>query len=289
MRDVMTHLQREGTYFVGGTSSIWVPKGRLKYIDKSVCNHWPDLDGQTRLMTPGEACRTELQREWPDLKKVGWHRGMQSLFDKRSPLHYTGPFSGRMVYIDLVAAYSQIYEKLWLDTSYPRGYFGRYPLAGVAGRLKDWKQARNSLVGIVRSREMVAYRGTKRITIKMKNKYLSPGLWATVQGLLHWIANSALLFGAIYVNVDGYIFKDDESDDWVHFMEWLGYREVRHTIRTAGMGEIVGWNNYVIGTSRTQANKLGLITKSKEFSNVNKNDDTYRWWKYWSNLSLISS
>lgn len=282
----MEHLQREGTYFIAGTNSIYVPQGRVKYLDKAVCKPWFDLDGQSRLTAPGEAVRIELTREWPDLKRVGWSSKQVALFDWRSPMFYSGPYVGPMIYVDLDAAYSQIYEKLWLDTTYPRGYYGQYPLVKVAERLKGWKTARNSLIGICRSREGVAYRGTRRISIKMKNRYLSPGLWATVQTILHWIASEALKHDAIYVNVDGYIFPGNSELLTDNFLFKLSEWGFRWSIRAQGQGEIVSWNNYRIGQTRTQANRLNLVQNSKEFSNVKRNSQR-RWREYWEGVRRI--
>ncbi len=286
MRSVMSHLQNEGTYFLAGANSIYIPKGKVKYLDKSVCKPWADLEGNVGLMAPGEAVRTELEREWPALKRVGWAGRQVTLLDWRSPMKYTGPASCPMTYVDLDGAYLQIYKMLWLDTTYPRAYYGRYPLSNVADRLSVWKGARNSLIGICRSRDAIAYKGRKRIQIKMKNKYLSPGLWATTQAILHWIASMAVYHGAIYVNVDGYIFpKMDESlmDEFLIRISGLG---IRWSIRAEGEGEIVSWNNYRVGHSQTQAYKLGLIQKSKEFTNViDHNGD--QWENYWMGCRRI--
>lgn len=276
----MSHLKNEGTYFVGGSNSIYVPKTKTKYLDRRSCRPWMNVEGEIGLMAPGEAVRSELTREWPDLKRVGWSAGHISLLDFRSPLHYTGTAAGQMTYVDLDGAYCQIYENLWLDTSYPRGYYGRYPLANVATKLKDWKGARNALVGISRAREAVAYKGTRRIALKVKNRYLSPGLWATVQVILHMIANKAIDCGAIYVNVDGFIFPETDGTTMDEFLFWLSGLGFRWSIRAQGIGEIVSWNNYQISTTRTKANKLGLTRNSREFSNVNTNVGV-EWEIYW--------
>lgn len=287
IRNVMSHLQNEGTYFMGGINSIYVPRGKLKYIDKSVCKNWPDLEGQYRLMPPGEAARLEMLREYPDLKRVGWLPGHIKLLDQRSPLHYEGPAVGQLIYIDLDAAYSQIYKNLWLDTPYPRGLGGQYPLAAIADKLKDWKVARNSVIGIARSTTMVGYRGTKRITVKIKNRFLAPGLWATVQSLLHWIASRAIACGAIYVNTDGYIFYADPPEFWIDFASWLTSQKIVWSIRAEGQGEVVSWNNYQIGSFQTQSHKLNLSHKSKGFTNVNSTDKN--WVRYWSNLRKLKT
>lgn len=286
LREVGDHLRREGIYYIAGANSIYVPSGRRKYIDKAVVKQWPDLEGQLREMTPGEAARTELIREWPDLKRVGWSPGHITLFDWRSPMHFTGPNVGRFIYIDLDAAYSQIYEKLWLDVAFPTGLYGRYPLANVASRLKDWKVARNSLVGLVRSRQGVAYRGQKRITLKMKNRFLSPGLWASVQATLHWIAVKAVSLGCLYINTDGYVFREDLTEFWEEFVIWLSMNQIRWSIRTQGEGEIVSWNNYNIGGKATKANQLNLTSNAKEFTNVNTEYEA-KWRSYWGRVCAI--
>lgn len=283
----MSHLQSQGTYFIAGTNTLYVPAGRKRYVDKTVCKPWPDLNGDIRLLNPGEAARIELAREWPDLKRVGWRGGMIGLLKWRSPLHYSGQYVGPMIYIDLDGAYSQIYERFWLDTSYPRGYYGQYPLWDVAQRLKVWKSARNSLVGITRSTEAVAYRGTNRIVLKTKNKYLSPGLWASVQTTLHWIMNKAIELGAIYGNVDGYIFPLPSWAFVEDFTEWLSDNQVKWSIRAQGSGEVVCWNNYRIGQVRTKANQLNLKHKSKEFTNVS-DTNADEWAAYWKNCGEIA-
>jgi len=287
LADVMSHLKAEKTYFIAGTHSIYVPKGRVRYIDKSVCKPWLGLDGQYRLHSPGEAARTELIREWPDLKRVGWPGGAIKLLNWRSPMFYSGPHVGPMIYIDLVGAYSQIYEKLFLDTSFPRGYYGQWALGAVADRLKVWKSARNALIGIARSTEAVAYRGTARIRLKTKNRFLSPGLWATVQAILHWIADEAIKNGAIYANVDGYILPTVAWEFVENFLFFLSDHDILWSIRDQGPGEIVTWNNYRVGSTRTQAYKLNLTHKSRSFTNVT-NCDGEKWATYWRNIGKIA-
>ncbi len=284
---VISHLKRQSTYFIAGINSIYVPAGRRKYVDKTIVKPWPDSEGEIRQMTPGEAARTELMREWPDLKRVGWPGKLVSLLDWRSPMLFAGAQAGPMMYIDLDAAYSQIYEKLWLDVAYPRGYYGRYPLKNVAERLKIWKAARNSLIGITRSRQGVAYRGQRRIVLKMKNRYLSPGLWATTQNLLHMVMAKAIECGAVYGNVDGFVFKLSLWEEIEEFTFWMSDLGFRWSIRSQGEGEIVSWNNYSIGGKATKAYKLNLSSSNRSFNNVCVNNEG--WENYWRNCQKIAS
>lgn len=285
---VTSHLRSETTYYIAGSNSAYVPSTKTKYVDKSVCKQWPDLEGQSRLMTPGEAARTEMMREWPLLDRVGWFKGHAKLFDKRPPLHYAGPRVGHMVYVDLDSAYHQLYSNMWLDQLWPRGYYGRYPLSEPANRLKGWKGARNSLVGICRARSGAAYKGNKRITLRFKNRFLSPCLWATVQDLLHVVASKAVELGAIYINTDGYLFYTDPPEFYETFVTWLSENGFRWSVRATGNSEVVSWNNYRVGSTCTKANELSLIQSSKEFTNVNF-ENRAKWLKWWENARTISA
>lgn len=286
LRTVMDHLRKQVIYHTLGSSSIYVPSTQTKYMDIAVCREWPNLEGYIEMMMPGEAARTEMNRSFPGLERVGWNGPHVKLFDMRVPLHYEGPTRGEFTYIDLKAAYWQIYKRLWLDVAYPCGFYGLYSLSEVARALRDWKAARNALIGLVRSREIVGVRGSRRYTLTTKNKFLSPCLWATVMSLLNWIAFEALRWGAIYINTDGYIFPTQTLQELDGFMEFLIDHEINFEIRTAGEGEIVSWNNYQIGSFRTKSNELGLTTRSKEFSCVKQT--ARNWGKYWLSIGAIS-
>lgn len=279
-------LQVRGIYFLAGLSSIFVPSRNEKYLvshnhkGKSLVMEWPDLDGEMLWMSPGEAARTELKREFPDIKRVGWKRGHTSLFDWRWPMCYMGRWQGDGVYVDLIGAYEQIYRRLWLDTCFPRGK-GRLALYPIATRLGKWKPARNSLLGIVRSRISYGYRGGSSVKLRPQNQYLSPGLWATVQSVLNEVAWQAIKAGAVYVATDGYILPQSQRQkSFVAFLQDYGfsYREI------AGEFDIKGWGCYsgphkqtvsyaardYVGTSQIRAIRLPF-----------PNDELYitNWWK----------
>lgn len=239
-------LQSRQIWFLAGIGSIFVPSRNEKYLithnhrGKSLIMEWPDLDGEMLWMTPGEAARTELRREFPDIKRVGWQRGHTKLFDACWPMVYLGRWRGEGVYVDLIGAYEQIYRKLWLDTAFPRGR-GRLPLCHIATRLSKWKPARNSLLGIIRSRISYGFRGGASIQLRPKNQFLSPGLWATVQGILNELAWQAVKAGAVYIATDGYILPySQRARDFVELLYCFGFkaREI------AGDFDIKGWGNY---------------------------------------------
>lgn len=274
-------LVKSGTYFTAGHSSLYVPSLSTKYLNEKAVRHWLDLDGEIVAMTAGEAARTELERAFPLLKRVGWLSKEVSLFDARSPCHFTGQARGEMIYVDLASAYYQIYKCLWLDTTYPRGLYGRFPLRDVGDALKHWKAARNGVIGIVRSRVLIGFRGHKRVEMQIQNKFLSPGLWATVQDTLHWIAREAISKGAIYVNTDGYLFPMDASG-FEGFLSFLDDHNLKWKVRAQGDGRIKAWNSYKVGSFQTMPYKLKMSSNNtnKEFTNVRPASKTTKWGEY---------
>lgn len=282
--NVRSGLIDSKVFFIAGTCTMYVSAINTKYLIKKACKLWPDQDGNLVYMPPGEAARAELDRAFPNIKRVGWSRGHAILFDKRPPIKHSGEAHGHMVYVDLVGAYHQIYRHLWLDAPYPRAVNGHYPLWAVARRLEEWKVARNSVIGVTRNRHVVAMRGTRRISLSVKNPYLSPFLWATVQGILHWIAGVAVTMGAIYVNTDGYVFLGSDSSD--AFIRFLIDHRLSSTVRAAGEGHIRGWNCYKIGERETTSyEKSQQFTYTKEFDHV---EGDRRWSNYWATVRGIS-
>lgn len=276
LRLLRDELIASETYFIGGTASVYVPSKRTKWMNQNSTMHWPDVAGIPTLMTPGEAARTELDRAFPNHRRVGWTRPMIRLFDWRSPMHYGGPQMGEFIMIDLKSAYYQVYRLLWLDVPFPRG-FGSKALLPVAEALKEWKAARNSVVGVCASREAIGIKGQERKVLKIKNKYLSPGLWATVQAVLHAIATLALHHGAVYINTDGYIFP--LSSSWNDFCEGLMQIDFEFEFRAIGDGMISGWNSYKVDDKSTHIHRLGLGPSAKEFSNVQQ-QEIGQWFEY---------
>lgn len=287
MRILQSTLEKDYVYHIPGATSVWVPSQNTKYMLADVSRRWTDLNDDCVVMTPGEAARTELRRAFPDIRRVGWSGPMISLFKMTAPAVFTGPAQGYFIYIDLKAAYYQFYRKLWLDTPYPCGYGQMYPLASVAEALKDWKTARNSVLGVCAARRSEGVRGPKRRKLFVTNSFLAPGLWATVMSLLHWVAAKALECGAIYINTDGYIFNLSDYDKVDEFICWLGEHEIAMEVRDVGDSTIRTWNNYQIGFTKTKPFQFNLKTYTKEFNNVRTTD--YDWGSYWRNCGRYAN
>lgn len=286
LKEITARLRADDTFYIAGAAGVTCQSLGKKFLLEKVVKPWVGIDGTTQWLSPGEAARLELTTAFPDLKKVGWNKNHLSLFDRRVPLHFGGPAIGEMIYIDLVGAYHQIYRRLWLDTIWPRGYYGQYPLLGVADRLQPWKAARNAVIGICRSRSVVGIKGHKRITIATKNRFLSPGLWATVMDILHWVAGEALAAGAIYIHTDGYIFPGgvDRPGTFL-FLDWLAQMHITFSVRAFGEGIIAGWNKYRIAKVQTAAFKHGLSGPQEAFTNVT--EQTPKWGRFWKHTGRI--
>lgn len=250
IEEITKNLIRNEIFYIAGHQSISVPKFNKKFIDKDVCKDWSDLEGNVYLMTPQEAARMELNRHCRDwLPKRGFTRKQDmALLDLTAPMYYPGGRTkGELVYIDLRSAYWQIYRYLWLDTLWPRG-IGNIALAPVASALERWKPARNSVMGVIRSKEIQTVQGSIIKWQPYHNPFLNPQLWHQVLSILHEVASYAKFNGACYINTDGYIFR--EWSNWARFVDMLESYKLEYRIHQSD-GEILGWNSYRIDGLKT--------------------------------------
>jgi len=278
-------LQGREIYYIAGTHSMFVPSRNTKYIMSSrpdgvsVVRSWPTLEGWPELMTPSEAARRELKYCFPDIKRVGWQSSDVKLFDWRWPMLFKGQMEGNGTYIDLTGAYHQLYSRLWLDVAFPCGY-GSLSLSQAADSLRDWKAARNSLIGITAARDAVGVKGEKIFRLTTKNPYLSPHLWATIQAILNELALAAERAGAVYIATDGYIFPSRRSADT--FQEILDDNGLKYR-RSDGKFKIKNWGAYKVPGKETTPYSTVCLGQGRPFRSINILDREYptrllRWW-----------
>lgn len=260
-----------------GNSSVYFMTG-VKFIDETRAFKWPDVEGNEVWMTSGEAAKTELKREFPGLKRVGWRRDNIKLMDKRPPMYYGGPGEFEGVYVDIKGAYWSIYKDLWLDTRYPRG-MGYLPLTGLAERLEHHKTVRNGVIGVITTRhtQMINKKGQK-IQVKSRNNFLSPCLWGTIQDVLHDLAWLGVnVYGARYVNTDGYFFDHTGAgQDFAGLLLDLGFNLHVHT----GPIHVIGWGAYSVHGFKHTLNYQKLANMKgnfKEWTNLGIPGGTI-WW-----------
>lgn len=274
--DLYRELQHKEIYFIDGQSSMWVPSQKTKYLDITQCKEYPDLDGVMMLLTPGEAARIELERNFGLPRMIIKRKHLNRL--DISPPRY---FGGKMIvgddlhYYDLEGAYAQIYRVLSLDIVYPRG-MGELELDPVGGALAGWKTARNSVVGVTRSKTVTSVKGKEVKEQKFKNPFFNPDLWVHIQMILHEIAGQALKEGAIYVSTDCYIFRRTRQSD--NFRDYLRQFSLKYHYY-GGSGFVSGWASYKVGT---RATKLG-VRETGNVTNIVKSEGFMEWWSKWKN------
>lgn len=273
---------------IAGSASFYIPSRREKYV--MLDNHkgipvarlWPTIDGEMVYMSPGEAARTELQRAFPNLQKVGWRRPETVLFEWRWPTYFIGERwqCDDATYVDLKGAYHQIYSRLWLDVKYPCG-MGTMDLEPIAEALSEWKAARNSIIGQIRSMQGQIIKGKHRKNIRLENPYLSPHLWATVQAILNEIASCAIAWGAVYVATDGYILPSVYATGFCDFLNEMG---LNYRLKQ-GEADIKAWACYKVGDKTTVAYRDRPDMKGGKIYNINLTDDSQpmkllKWWQW---------
>jgi hypothetical protein len=179
---------------------------------------------------------------------------------------------GYLYYVDLKSAYWQIYRKLTLDQAWPRGQ-GQMPLLPVANALNAWKPARNAVVGITRSYQSVMEMGGKISYRPLKNPYLNPAIWRTIQSVLHELAEAACQMGAVYVATDGYIFREEKGAD--NFLQLLRNNGLFFRAKE-GNGWINGWGRYRVGDKKTALADQEVYTQPLD--NILRGEHSLQWW-----------
>jgi hypothetical protein len=195
-------------------------------------------------------------------------------------MYYGGPVQAKKgYYVDLKGAYHTLYSRLWLDVAFPCGY-GTLDLAPIGKRLAGWKGARNSLIGVTRSRETMGVRGFKSYPMKCHNPFLSPHLWATVQACLNEVAQVAIGLGAVYIVTDGYIFPKERG---FRIFEEKLYNWGLPFRSLSGSLDITGWGRYRVGIKQTRNYAQNQGTAGEPFLSINIPDTrqatkTIDWW-----------
>jgi hypothetical protein len=271
MTELQTDLAQRGVSYIQSSSSIYVPSTKVKYLVQASCHYWQGLDGRGYLMSPGEIARTELTREFGK-PKIWLKKSDFEKLDFPVPQYWNGEqYTGYLWYVDLNAAYHQIYQELSLDVVWPRG-LGSLMLKPVADRVKGCKPARNAIVGCTRSRLifMNTPEGVKRMYFE--NNFLNPALWRTIQSILHEIATTAIRGGCRYVATDGYLF--DNAIDFCDFTAFLADNEISFKSEK-GPGYIRGFADYKVGKKETK-----VINKHPKAIDkvIREERGTLEWW-----------
>jgi hypothetical protein len=217
-----------------------------------------------------------LKEHYPHLH-LKWRKSELELLGRRPPRLFQGPYVGEMFYLDIKGAYHQFYSNLFLHSDYPYKR-QRYPLWPIAnefiGRYEPvWKIARNAVIGIcISTKQRWVYLTNTWETSKI-NKYLSPTIWAQLQGILNQIAAQMYKFGAIWFNCDGYVFTSQQA--YTNALQYFDDIGVTIGDKGSGFGSIKGINSIrVEGVKHTDC-----WTNSKEVFHLEAEDinHIYQW------------
>lgn len=255
---------------------------RLRKLDVK----WRDMSSSCAIPNWGEAVCDEaycigddtcaqiayatLKRHFPGLE-LKWRKEEMVLLDHRSPKVFRFPIVGEISYIDIKSAYLQIYQYLYLHSDFPykRQKYSLYELAQeFKGREGDkWKIVRNAVLGITASTRNKWVCRDKVWYVPKRNKYLSPTLWAQMQGILNQIASNMIDLGAVWVNTDGYAFTSVQQYDKA--LQFLNERGIEVGDKGTGQGFINGLNSvHIPGVKETRNNQRSNAVYHLETSDI---------------------
>lgn len=169
------------------------------------------------------------------------------LLERSAPLYFGGPCSGELAYIDLTAAYWQLYRVASLDLDYdgtgtPRQ--GQIKFLG-SDELFPHKLLRNSIIGTVRAETVTESNYGTISVVPVGPKWRRPALWAWIMDMLEAIAwDVRVTFGAKMVQVDGYIVGADVAEQLVHHLRTAW--GIESMTKSVGFGKLTSLGNWQI-------------------------------------------
>lgn len=185
-------------------------------------------------------------------KRILWTMKSKPLLDIPHPLYCNPSTTTRdLIYIDIKGAYYNIYRRMPFDIQFQglRVYGGEVWFVDFLP--PDWgnfKEARNTMIGVMRSKVSSRVKDGKIKVSGNRNNYLAPCHWGFIAHLLHTIAHKAISLGAIYWNIDGAIFGD--VNNALLFADYLTNIGLQSDIKARGYGRIYSIGNYQVGSTR---------------------------------------
>lgn len=251
-----------------------------KLLDDSV---WP--------VVPAEVARLYLRRITEQQPVAGhmrggriqWSRDTLKLLNICPPTMFDQRTEGAdLAYVDISAAYFQLYSTATLDLSFRPGQtLGvgrcRFLDADLLGRNKA---VRNTLVGCTRTTSLRMLERGQMKQVPAHNRFLAPELWGYLQFTLHAVAAEVLeRFDVQYLNTDGFIVPGDQADALVSFLadEWC----LTADVRKRGRGRVEGPKSYAVADQgvgvrqpRAQAQRNLLAIPPEEIAQLKR-------WRLW--------
>lgn len=231
-----------------GNASITLRESRRRFVRKSAA-----LEIGEFLETPTTIARDYLAlvyKKGPGLRGV--QRESIEQIIKRFPAFplYAKPSAFEDgIYIDVRRAFFSVMLVSGWNVSY-------HPLRFLhAGRkpsdfpFQDSSIARNSLVSVAQSRELVEFfpPNHKRHVITNYNPLLNESISALIRDVLHGVARAAIACGAVYVHTDGYIAPDENKA--LAIAQAIRDWGLEPRVKARGPGYVRGVANYAVGDS----------------------------------------
>ncbi len=237
-----------------GTRSAYDVTHRRKFVDRE---DWPLAAHELArpyLRHIHTSQRTESPRAMAH-RRVPWRTGALAMLDIPAPLYYPGvPVTGDLAYVDIDAAYFQLYECGTLDLDFdPVSVSIGYGRVDFLHReaLRESKALRNCIVGCTRATAVDEVRRGVHRRHRTYNPHLAPCLWGYLAHTLHAVMREAIeRFGACYVHTDGMIVHRSKADA---VLAWLREDWRLHArIVAQGPGRVTGIGSHVVGEKRTR-------------------------------------
>jgi hypothetical protein len=232
----MPSLQSLDDHIVLGSYS-WSGRSRRWIYSKYVAN----LYG---VQTPGEIARDYIKAKYKKRLRAVTEQYHEIMRHRQQPLFAMPCSMVDGVYIDLKSAYWSIL----LTTGWDADYFSGKWL-GIRSSVEDFpvpnnKLARNGLVSLGISKEVLTYfKGQLRLK-KAPNPIVNYGLWALVQDVLNGVADDMFQAGACYIHTDGYILPASKLPIAEEILASWG---LPWGIKHRGQTQIRGVGQYKIG------------------------------------------
>jgi hypothetical protein len=280
------HVYRDYQRLVFGTRTISDTIGRTKMIDHSV---WPVTPTETarpyiRMLWEQQCAHRKTARsKWMGYKRVPWSRETWPMLDLNPPLRFERESAGELTYVDIKAAYFQLYAPASLDLRFnpQRRVFGQGLIRFLrTAELATLKETRNTIIGVVRARERTQWSDGRVSKVSTYNRFLAPELWGYLMHTLHAIAHEVVeLFDVRYINTDGFIVPTREAGLLREFLaERWGLESV---VKGEGDGRVWALGAYKVGSlgSRSRAQHgepmCNLLPRDERLA------EDLRRWRWW--------
>ncbi len=246
-----------------GWKRVWVSREELAQIQPLVrsgylgTNHLVDMRRRTRYVVEGTPWvgDPEIARCYLDLIGHVRRKKMERPL-VASPLFFRGPREGRWHYVDLTAAYWQLYHQAPVDLRIARIGASKWAIGSGTvqmprcGEWKAEKGPRNALWGMLVASSVTRIVDGKVLRTPFSSPYQNLHLATWIQLQLHAVAADIyeLFPDAVSWYTDGALVPYDQSDDLISY---LGRRwGLEATVKEIGEGMVRGPGNYEWRPSR---------------------------------------